>query len=209
MPSRNVRGRKRRGFICPALMLLLIACDSAPQLRPVPPQGVILAFGDSLTAGAGVDREHSYPAVLARLSGRRVINAGVSGEETAEGLARLPEVLYRTRPDLLLLLEGGNDILRNRSAEQTKNNLASMVELARRQGVQTVLIAVPAKSLFSDAAPFYRELAEEYQLVFEDDLIAGLLRRGGYKSDAIHFNRAGYRVMAESIYELLEEHGAF
>lgn len=67
---------------------------------------------------------------------------------------------------------------------------------------------MPAKSLFSDTARLYRELAEQYQLVFEDELIAGLLRDRRYKSDSIHFNEKGYRLMAESIYDLLVDHGA-
>jgi lysophospholipase L1-like esterase len=67
---------------------------------------------------------------------------------------------------------------------------------------------VPPKRIFSDVAAFYRDLARHYQLVFEDSLIASLLRRSDYKSDAIHFNEKGYRVMAEVIHELLVENGA-
>jgi lysophospholipase L1-like esterase len=187
--------------------MLLQGCEQ-PKLTPLPAEGTILAFGDSLTSGVGAEKSNSYPSVLAQLSGLRVINAGISGEVTGDGLARLPKAIDQTTPDLLILLEGGNDILRNQHLEVTKRNLASMIELAQSRGVEVVLIGVPAKSLFSNVASFYAELAEDYQLVFEDNLIASLLRKNAYKSDAIHFNQQGYRVMAEAIHELLVENGA-
>jgi len=189
------------------IVVLLQGCGDQ-KLAPIPANGIILAFGDSLTVGVGVDRQNSYPSILSKLSGRQVISAGVSAEETTGGLVRLAGVIEEIQPELMILLEGGNDILRNKSAESVKQNLAAMIEVAQRSGVEVVLIGVPAKSLFSDTAPLYRELAEQYQLVFEDELIADLLRDRSYKSDSIHFNEKGYRLMAESIHELLVDHGA-
>ncbi|EAT15320.1 arylesterase [Desulfuromonas acetoxidans] len=187
---------------------LLSGCQRS-HLSEVSPDGVIVAFGDSLTVGVGANRSDSYPSVLQQLTGRQVINAGISGETTAEGAKRLPEVLADTEPELLILLEGGNDILRNHNLTQTRNHLATMIEYAQNQGVQVVLIAVPEKNLFSEQAPLYRELAEEYQVVLIDDMISDLLRTPSYKSDTIHLNARGYRVMAEEIYSVLEREGAF
>lgn len=195
------------------IIALLLACTllqgcSDDRLSALPAQATILAFGDSLTAGYGVDKAHSYPSVLQALSGRRVINAGISGEVTADGLARLPGLLDQHKPQLLILLEGGNDILRNQSQAQTRANLQQMIELARARGVEVVLIGVPHKSLFASSAPLYGELAERYQLPFADTLVASLLRSPGYKSDAVHFNAAGYRKLAEEIHALLQQEGA-
>lgn len=189
-------------------VLFLQSCDQ-PKLTPISEDSTILAFGDSLTFGVGVEKAKSYPSVLSKLSGRRVINAGKSGEVTADGLVRLPDILDQTEPDVMILLEGGNDILRNKDRNATKRNLASMIEMAQSRGIEVILIGVPEKNLFSDVAPIFRELAEDYQLVFEDDLIGDLLRKGAYKSDALHFNQQGYRVMAEAIYELLDDNGGF
>ncbi len=204
-------GLLNKGFIrlisILAITLLLSSCGE-DKLTPIPPNGTILAFGDSLTVGVGTHPKNSYPSILAELTGRQVISAGISGEETTGGLARLSDVLEHTRPNLMILLLGGNDILHNRRANGIKENLAAMIEVAQRSGVDVVLIGVPAKSLFSDTASLYRELAEQYQLVFEDELIADLLRDRRYKSDAIHFNEKGYRLMAESIHALLVDHGA-
>jgi len=189
------------------LALVLASCEQ-PRLTPIPPDGTLLAFGDSLTQGVGADPDDSYPAVLARLSGRTVINAGVSGEVTADGRARFGALIAQEQPDLVLLLEGGNDILRNLDPAQTQANLAAMIEQAQAQGIAVVLIGVPHKALFSDVAPFYRELAETYQLVFVETLIADLLRTPAYKADPIHFKREGYRALAEALHAVLVREGA-
>ena len=137
-----------------------------------------------------------------------VINAGVSGELTQEGLGRLPALLDGTSPNLLILAEGGNDILKGYDLTRTRHNLATMIEKAQERYIPVILLGVPEKNIFSSSAPLYRELAEEYQVVFDGDLLAGLLKSTAYKSDAIHFNEAGYRRMAEGIHELLNDSGA-
>jgi len=193
-----------------ALMCVLIqGCGNSGSLSPVSSSGTILAFGDSLTSGVGVNPEQSYPSVLARLSNRKVINAGISGELTSEGLARLSDVLDETSPELMILLEGGNDILQNKSLQKAKQNLSQMIAIAKEKGVQVVLIGVPEKQLFSSSAAIYAELADEHALVFEPELISTLIKKRSYKSDSVHFNKAGYEKMAEEIYQLLEKEGAF
>lgn len=189
-------------------LLLLIAACSSPELEPLQPGGRVLAFGDSLTYGVGTTRENSYPAVLSKLAGLEVINAGVSGETTAGGLARLGRELDESQPELMILLEGGNDILQNHNLAETKANLAAMIELAASRDIAVVLLGVPEKKLFSSAAPIYGQLAQEYQLVFDDSLVASLLRSPSYKSDPVHLNAEGYRKMAESIQQLLQDSGA-
>ena len=190
------------------IALNLLACSGAPSLSYLPENAVVLAFGDSLTAGMGASAANSYPSVLSQLAERNVVNAGVSGEETAQGAKRLAGVLRQVNPDLLLLLEGGNDILRNRDLRRTKQNLAAMIELAHSMEIEVVLIGVPEKPLFSSVAPLYEDLADQYKIVLIDNLLASLLRKSQYKSDAVHLNKQGYRVMAESIYAVLVDRGA-
>jgi len=192
-------------IICASLALC--AC-SQPSLSKLSGTATVVAFGDSLTAGKGTTEESSYPAVLATLTGLTVINAGVSGETTAEGLRRLPAVLKDNVPELLLLMHGGNDIVRNLGASQAKANLNSMIDLARDRGIQVVLIGVPEKKLLSSSAPYYEELAEEHDLVLEKSMISKLLKKPAFKSDAVHFNAAGYREIANTVYDLLKDRGA-
>lgn len=190
------------------LLLVVLGGCGSEKLQPVSEQGTILAFGDSLTAGVGTTEGNSYPSILAQLCGRTVVNGGVSGETTAQGVKRLPGLLDEVQPELLLVLEGGNDILRNVDPAQIKHNLATMIEQAQKLGIQVVLIAVPEKKPFSRQAVFYQELADTYHLVLIEDLIADLLRTPDYKSDAIHLNAAGYRALADEVYSVLKEHGA-
>lgn len=190
------------------LLVFVVGCEKSPQLTPIPEHGTIVAFGDSLTAGVGAKQTHSYPRVLAELSGRTVINAGISGEVTEQGRLRFVSVLEGNAPQVVILLEGGNDILRSMNLATTKQNLAWMIETAQQFGSEVVLLGVPTKSLFLDVAPLYNQLAAEYQLVYDEELVADLLRTPGYKSDAIHLNAEGYQALAKAIYALLVERGA-
>lgn len=199
---------KRFQFVILLFIVLSAGCSDRADLNYIPEDGIILAFGDSLTRGNGSSNSGDYPAQLQQLTGRRVINAGISGETSAKGLQRLPELLKKHRPDLLILLEGGNDILRNMDKTRLKQNLSQMISLARQQNIDVVLVAVPEKKLFSDSAALYRELAEEQQLVLEAEIVANLLRDNQYKSDPIHFNNRGYQQLAIRISELLKEHNA-
>lgn len=189
-------------------LLLVSACAEPPQLTPLPEDGVILAFGDSLTFGTGASREQSYPAVLADLSGRTVINAGVPGEVSAQGAARLPGLLDQYQPELLVLCHGGNDILRGNSEARIRDNLARMIEAARERGVQVVLIGVPARSLLLDTADLYQELAQRHEVPLEDGIIGAVLAERDLRADRIHPNGEGYRRIATAVHQLLRERGA-
>ncbi len=193
-----------------AVLLLLAACDSGPpQLEKLPTDGVVLAFGDSLTFGTGARAEASYPAVLQELIGRRVVRAGVPGEVTARGLARLPGVLQDSAPDLVILIHGGNDLMQRKSPERIAANLRAMVRLARERGVAVVLIGVPNLGLIlGRSAGFYEELAEELELPYDGEALPAIIKQPNLKSDAIHPNAQGYRKLAEAVAALLRTSGA-
>jgi len=191
-----------------AAALALSACSSPPELPRLGAEARILAFGDSLTHGTGVDSSVSYPAVLERRLGRRVIESGVPGELSAEGRRRLPRVLDRVRPDLLILCHGGNDILRGRDGARTRANLAAMVRMAQERDIDVVLIGVPTRGLFTDTADFYYEVAEETGVPLEDEVVADIIAEPALKSDAVHPNAAGYGRMAAAVQRLLAAAGA-
>jgi acyl-CoA thioesterase-1 len=183
-------------------------CGNEAALSALPPDAVILAFGDSLTQGTGAKPQESYPAVLEALASRRVINAGRRGEESDAGLSRLPEILTRVQPDLVILGHGGNDILRGRNLGRTEENLRTMVELARDRGASVVLIGIPSLGFFLGAHPMYERLSRSLGVPLERDALADILGDGGLKSDPIHPNAAGYRELAKAVHRLLVEHGA-
>jgi len=186
----------------------LMACSSQPKLPSLANDAIIVAFGDSLTFGTGAEPTESYPAVLEKMIGRRVVNAGIPGEVTGDGLLRLPEVLEREKPALLLLCHGGNDQLRRLNQQQTANNIREMIRLAQRREVAVVLIAVPAPKLSLSPPSMYREVAKELSIPIEEETLSSILSNNSLKSDYIHPNAEGYRRMAESIATLLHKSGA-
>ena len=187
--------------------LFLSSCSQA-KLPVLQPEDVIVAFGDSLTAGYGVDKNQSYPIVLANMTGLKVINAGISGETTAEGLERLPEVLETYQPRLVILLEGGNDVLQKVSESQIKSNLKQMIQLIQQRDTGVLLVSVPERKLFGSSLALYSELASEYAIPIEEDIVVSLMKRLSMKSDYVHFNAQGYQAMAQAIYESLQTNGA-
>lgn len=198
-----------RHYCWALLIVLCAACSrSAPRLDKLADDAVILAFGDSLTYGTGAASGHDYPSVLSRLANRDVINAGVPGEISEEGRQRLPALLDQYQPALLILMHGGNDILRKLPEEQTRANLLAMVDEARRRNIQVVLLGVPRFSLLLlHSAEFYADLAESEGLVCDLDSLPAILSRNELKSDTVHPNDRGYRQLAENLAELLRTQG--
>jgi len=168
---------------------------------------VVVAFGDSLTAGTGAEEGSSYPEVLGGLLGVRVVNAGVPGETSSEGLGRLPHVLDLYKPDLVIICHGGNDMLQGRDLEEVERNVTAMVKMAQLAGADVVLVGVPAPGLILRTAPFYRRVARRCGVPIEDRILAEVLSRGGLKSDAIHPNSEGYRRMATAVAALIRRAG--
>lgn len=192
-----------------ALFLALLAgCSQGAKLPRLAADGVVLAFGDSITAGSGAGAGESYPEILGGLIGRRVVNAGVPGEVTAEGAARLPELLDSVRPALLILCHGGNDLLRHMDQRQAADNLRGMIRMARERGVAVVLVAVPSPDLSLKPPAFYGKLAAESDIPIESKALGKILGKGSLKSDYIHPNAAGYRQLAEALAALLKKSGA-
>lgn len=194
-------------LVC-AVLFSLAACERTPQLPRLNNGDVILAFGDSLTHGTGATPDTAYPAVLSRLTRHTVINAGVPGETTADGLARLPGVLSETAPRIVLLCLGGNDMLRRQDIHNTETNLRQMIQAIRASGTGVVLIGVPQPALFSGPPGFYEKLADEFGLPYEGKAFDEVLRNPRLKSDPVHANAEGYKIVAERLAKLLKRAGA-
>ncbi|NOQ88998.1 MAG: arylesterase [Gammaproteobacteria bacterium] len=186
----------------------LNACSDNAKLQPLQADATILAFGDSLTYGTGTSKNKAYPAILETLINYRVINAGVPGEISKDGLARLPGLLKRHHPDIVIICHGGNDILRKLDLLITQNNIQQMINLARNNNSEVVLVGVPEFGLFLDSSPMYPVLAKENNVPIENNVVGDILGKNSLKSDHIHPNTTGYQLLAESISSLLQQSGA-
>jgi lysophospholipase L1-like esterase len=189
-------------------VLALAACGDRAKLKPLPGDAVVLAFGDSLTFGTGANDAESYPAQLETLIGRRVVRSGVPGEVSAQALERLPAALDENAPKLLLLCIGGNDFLRRLGNGQAERNVRAMVQLAKSRGVDVFLIGTPEPALLPSPPAFYGTVAKEFGIPYEGDVITQVLKDTSLKSDPIHPNARGYRVIAERVAERLRKAGA-
>ena len=185
---------------------LLAACGPrTPALQRLPADAVVLAFGDSLTFGTGAATRESYPAVLEQLIGRKVVSAGVPGETSAQGLARLPEAIEQAQPRLLILCHGGNDFLRKLPESDAAANVRAMVKVAKDKGVEVVLVGVPKLGLTAVPAGFYADIAAEFRLPYDGAILKTVLTDNALKSDWVHPNAGGYARIAQSLADLLKK----
>ncbi len=205
----------------PLTLLFLLACDRRAAVQNPPAAPVVVqarhtvAFlGDSLTAGLGLPESQAYPALIqARLAreGRhwKVLNAGVSGDTTAGGLARL-DWLYKQKVDVLVVALGANDGLRGLPLKETEGNLRAILRRGRKEGSRLVLVGM---QMPENLGPDYRKgfaalfprLAKEEGVPLIPFLLEGVAMDSSLnQADGIHPNEAGARRVAETVWKGLE-----
>lgn len=205
------------------LVGLLVGCGQntptpSPTLPPTvtatsasaPTDGVIVAMGDSLTEGLGVNMDQAYPAQLERklhANGYNytVINAGVSGETTTGALARVDWVLT-LKPDLVILATGGNDSLRAIDPALTKANIRKLVQAFQKANVPVILAGMQTVQNLGEAytnafRAIYPAVAEEYKLPLIPFFLEGVAGDPKLNQpDFIHPTAEGYAIVVETIY---------
>jgi acyl-CoA thioesterase-1 len=210
------------------LLLVLSACrDSQPAPSPAassaPPASapaatdsrpVISAFGDSLTAGFGVDPGRSYPDFLQQLIDRagyryRVVNDGASGDTTADGLARVSFVTQQ-KPEIVIVEFGGNDGLRGLPVVTTRKNLESIVEAVRAAGAKIVLAGITLPPNYGpdyirDFSSVYPAIARQQKVPLIPFLLEGVAGTREYmQPDGLHATVEGNRRVAATVMKSLE-----
>lgn len=196
------------------MSLFLMACgDKTQRLEPLNYGDTILAFGDSVTFGYGVDPQYSYPQILTNISPWKVINKGISGERADQAKNRIKAVLEETNPKVVIIELGGNDFLQRRSADAVKEDLRTIIKDVKAFGAIPILVAVPSLSVTaaitgkpSDSV-IYKELGKEESINVISDVFSNILGQESLKQDQVHPNQAGYQVLAEEIYRALTSMG--
>lgn len=201
-----------------ALLAILSVQTAGAARRDAPNVITIVALGDSLTAGYGLSRKQAYPALIAekmRAAGYEfeVVNAGSSGDTTAGGLQRLPEILRAHKKiDIFILELGINDAFRGTPIDQIRANLQAIIDQVRaRQPRVSIVIAgmqLPDSSSDDYVGAFggiFAALAEKNRTTLIPYLLEGV---GGNPAlnqwDRVHPNAAGQRVLAENVWRVLE-----
>jgi acyl-CoA thioesterase-1 len=200
------------GLTAMVLMPLAGCGRKSPRAQTVPRGATVLALGDSLTAGVGASADTAYPAVLASLTGWQVVNGGVSGDNSAQALARLPGLLQKHRPALVIVSIGGNDFLRRQSASATRTNILKICADALASGAQVLLVAVPeltvmaAVGRLSDHA-MYKDLADTLKVPLHSKGWSDVLAQERLRADAVHANAAGYEAFTQGLVQTLKGTG--
>ena len=188
------------------------AKSTSPPVKDTRP--VIAAFGDSLSAGYGLDPGDSYPSNLQRLldgAGYQyhVVNMGVSGDTTTDGVSRLPDVVA-LHPELVILEFGGNDGLRGQPATSTRDNLVIMIEALQKAGAKVVLAGMTlprnyGPDYINQFDAVYPALAAKYKLTRIPFLLEGV---GGNpkltQTDGLHPTAEGCAIVARTVLQYLE-----
>ena len=188
------------------LVVLNLLPKESREMNKLSSNDTILALGDSLTYGHGATNNESYPTQLSSLTGYRIINGGMNAETSDEGLKRLPQLLEDRSIKLMILCFGGNDIMQKRSMSSLKQNLKTMIQMAKAENIEVLLISVPNFTLFGlSPLGLYEEVAEEENIPVLSGVLANILSQPSLKSDQVHPNALGYKEMAEKIYESLKE----
>jgi acyl-CoA thioesterase-1 len=197
------------------LSLLLIVFGFIPNGKSANEPPVLLILGDSLSAGYGMDRERSWVTLLdLRLQeygySYRILNSSISGDTSQGGLARLPRLLDRYKPEIVIIELGANDGLRGINPDITRNNLTNMIQQSQRIGARVLLAGIKLPPNYGTTylekfESMYAELANEFETLLVPFFMEGVAMRPDLlQADNIHPNEKGQPVLLENVWTILE-----
>ena len=195
-------------------LLLCVVCFIRPVASASEPP-VLLILGDSLSAGYGMDREQSWVNLLdIRLQERgysyRILNSSISGDTSQGGLVRLPRLLDRYQPEIVMLELGANDGLRGINPDITRANMTSMIQQSQDAGARVLLAGIKLPPNYGSAyleqfESIYSDLASEFDTLLVPFFMEGVaLRPDLLQADNIHPNEKGQPVLLDNVWKVLE-----
>lgn len=197
----------------PAVIIIVLAIILLARLERSPAaiscaaaHPIVVAFGDSLVKGYGAPAGQDFVSGLSQKTGIPILNLGVSGNTTSDGLMRVGQVLT-ANPDIVIVLLGGNDALQQVPIEKTRANLDKILQtILSYQGkpIRVILVGVVGGFLNDPYASMFQELAQTYGVTYVPNILSGLITDPQYMSDQVHPNAAGYAKIADRLYPILE-----
>lgn len=197
------------------LALLMLAAVTTPGLHAQPLAGPVLVVGDSLSSEYGIRRNTGWVELLRQRLAQQVpsptpvINASISGDTTSGGLTRLPALLERHKPAVVLIELGGNDALRGLSLDMTRDNLTRMAQLANNAGAQVVIVGMQIPPNYGPAysnafKALFEEIAQATKSALVPFLLAGLeTDRTMFIEDGIHPAEAAQPRLLDNVWTVL------
>ena len=203
----------RRRFICWLNVFILFGVllqgcgHSVKNINS--PGTVIICFGDSITFGQGIPQDESFPSILSHFIGEEVINAGHSGDTTAEALERLKKDVLQRDPYLVIVELGGNDFLRRIDVAVTFKNMEEIVKRIVESGAIAAVCDIDNDLILSSYRSGFEKICKKYGAIFIPGVLRGILDNSRLTVDSIHPNEKGHRIIAERIYKGLSRYGIF
>ncbi len=186
------------------LLVIGLAGCAKREIKNIDSKGRnIICFGDSITFGYGANPGEDYPSVLARMMSAPVINAGIDGDTSSEALKRIDSDVLERDPLLVIIEFGGNDFLRKISLDETLRNMEDMIKKIQSAGAMVAVADVSVAIIMSTYRKEFRRLSKKYDTIFMPNLLSGILTNPALKSDSIHPNAEGYKLIAQKIHRAI------
>ena len=191
----------------------MLFAAAATQAATAP---TVLVFGDSLSAGYGIDVDQSWPALLqSRLESQgyehRVINASISGETTEGGVTRIARALENFNPELVILELGGNDGLRGFPPDRMKANLQTIIETTKASGAAVIMLGIRIPTNYGPRYTgafenVYRELADQFDVLWIEFFMEGIaLNEELMQEDGIHPNASAQSILLDNAWPIIRQ----
>lgn len=188
------------GFILFVASVVFTGCAKR-EIKNINSKGKnIICFGDSITFGYGANPGEDYPTALAKMTEIPIINAGIDGDTTIEALKRMESDVLERDPLLVIIEFGGNDFLRKIPQEETLNNIKAMIEKIQAQGAMVAIVDISAGMFLREYRLAFANMTKEKQAIFIPNILSGIITNPRLKSDFIHPNADGYKMIAQRIY---------
>ncbi|GAB1401429.1 arylesterase [Elusimicrobiota bacterium] len=184
-------------FLAVVCLFVTVGCygkqDNQPKLNPA-----IVCFGDSLTQGTGATNGETYPYFLQKLTNLTVVNAGIHGDTSQQGLNRVEEI-FQFKPFIVIVEFGANDFFKKIPIETTKQNIENIIDKIQRTGAIAVIASTEDNQL-PDLNRILLEISKDKKAPFISGILNEIWTDRSLFADDLHPNSAGYKLVAEKVY---------
>ena len=198
--------RKNKLFIAVIVFVAFIVFSGCAKrgIKNIDSKGTnIICFGDSITFGYGANPGEDYPSMLAKLINAPVINAGIDADTTSAALKRLKSSVLDKEPLLVIVELSGNDFLKKIPKEESINNVKEIVGRIQSKGAMVAIVDISAGLFLREYRSSLKKIAREKQAIFISSTLKGIITNPSMKSDFIHPNAHGYKMIAQRIYNAI------